>query len=44
MNIKKIQNLRLENKNFYLRNLKSSDANNKYLSWLNDKQITQFLA
>ena len=39
----KIENLRLEGKNFYLRNLKFSDINKKYLSWLNDKAITQYL-
>ena len=35
--------LRLEGKNFYLRVLTRKDINKKYLSWLNDKEVTQYL-
>jgi RimJ/RimL family protein N-acetyltransferase len=43
MKKKSIQNLKLDGNNFYLRSLKLSDINNKYLSWINDKKINQYL-
>jgi len=43
MKDKRLKSLKLESENFYLRILKMSDLNKKYLSWLNDKEITQYL-
>ena len=43
MKKKNIQNLKLDGNNFYLRSLRLSDINNKYLSWINDKKINQYL-
>jgi len=43
MKIKKFTNLKLVGKEFYLRPLHSKDLNKKYLSWMNDKRVTQFL-
>ena len=43
MQDKRLKLLKLEGKNFYLRVLCRKDLNKKYLSWLNDKEITQYL-
>ena len=43
MRRKKVKDLRLDGNNFYLRNLRFNDINKNYLSWLNDKKITQYL-
>ena len=43
MNKKKVEHLKLEGNNFYLRKLKFSDINKNYLAWMNDKKVNQFL-
>ena len=43
MSKKKLNSLKLVGKNFYLRVLNLKDVNKKYLSWLNDKKVTQYL-
>lgn len=39
----KLNSITLVGKNFYLRVLNLKDVNKKYLSWLNDKKVTQYL-
>ena len=36
-------NFAIIGKHIHLRKIRLSDANNKYLQWLNDKQINQYL-
>ena len=43
MTIEKLKKLKLESDKFYLRLLKSSDLNERYLSWLHDKEVVQYL-
>lgn len=43
MSKKNLNNLILNGNNIYLRILKLSDINNKYLSWINDKKVNQYL-
>lgn len=37
------KNLVLSHKRYYLRTLKVEDVNDKYLGWLNDKEVTEYL-
>ena len=43
MKKKKFNNLRLVGKEFYLRPIQPKDIGQNYLSWMNDKKITQYL-
>lgn len=43
MTIEKLKNLKLESESFYLRLLRFSDLNQRYLSWLHDKKVVQYL-
>ncbi len=43
MKDKRLKSIKLESDNFYLRILTLKDLNTKYLSWLNDKEVTQYL-
>tara|TARA_B100001057_G_scaffold493905_1_gene589356 strand:+ start:654 stop:1202 length:549 start_codon:yes stop_codon:yes gene_type:complete len=43
MKKKKLNNLRLVGKEFYLRPIQPKDIGQNYLSWMNDKKITQYL-
>ena len=43
MSKKKLKSIKLVGKHFYLKILNLKDVNKKYLSWLNDKKVTQYL-
>ena len=43
MTIEKLKNIKLESESFYLRLLRTSDLNQRYLSWLHDKDVVQYL-
>ena len=41
---KKLSSIKLQGKNFHLRVLQLKDINKRYLSWMNDKEVNQYLA
>ena len=41
---KKLSSIKLQGKNFYLRVLQLKDINKRYLSWMNNKEVNQYLA